>query len=106
MQTDCAAQRANGDNTSKATKHDAQPSESIEMRQSLDQRLFTNMVTLCLLREISSVPLCLAAPWQSSLDFKLERQTEECANEDNQAKYHHVLHGGRYHDGSNDVAGD
>ena len=48
MQTDCAAQRANGDNTSKATKHGAQPSESADMRQSLDQRLFINMVTLCL----------------------------------------------------------
>jgi hypothetical protein len=106
MQTDCAAQRANGDNTSKATKHGAQPSESIDRRQSFDQRLFINMVTLCLLREIRSVPLCFAAPWQSSLDFKLERQTEECANQDNQAKYHHVLHGRRYDDGSNDVAGN
>ena len=106
MQTDCAAQRANGDNTSEPTKHGAQPSESIDMRQSVGQRLFINMVTLCLLHEIRSVLLCFAAPWQSSFNFKLERQTEECANQDNQAKYHHVLDCGRNDDGSNDVAGD
>jgi hypothetical protein len=37
MQTDCATERANGDNTSKATKHAAEPSESIEIRQSAEQ---------------------------------------------------------------------
>ena len=34
MQTDCAAERANSDNTSKATNHAAEPSESVDIRQS------------------------------------------------------------------------
>src|SRR5207249_4522224 len=55
MQTDCAAERANGGNTSKTTNHAAEPSESIDIRQSLEQRLFINVVTLCLLREIHSL---------------------------------------------------
>src|SRR5206468_11532741 len=71
-----------------------------------EQRLLINMVTLCLLREIHSMVPRFAAPRQPSFDFKLEGQTEKCADEDNQAKYHHVLDGGRYDDGSDDVAGN
>jgi hypothetical protein len=49
METDCATERANGDNTSKATNHAAEPSESLDARQSPEQRRLINMVTLCLL---------------------------------------------------------
>ena len=55
---------------------------------------------------LSNSTIVDAMPRQSSFDFKLERQTEECTNEDDQSKHKHVLNRGCDHNGSDDVAGD
>jgi hypothetical protein len=77
MQTDCATKCANRHDASKATNHAHEPSERADIRQSPEQRLFINVLTLCSLREIPSMVLHFASPWQLTFDFQLERQTKK-----------------------------
>src|SRR6266496_1515055 len=46
----------------------------------------------------------ITSPRQFSFDFQLQRQAEECADENDQAQDQHILHRGRDNNRANDVA--